>query len=122
MVITIAGAQLLSVQWITVSPFSHPWRTLIFSFPIIIFSYMSLNFLRRVSLGSTIIICSSHFPIFLKVVAGKIKLTTSQKKQGCQGSYCSPITSAFLGLLLFASAEILMIMLFMQPVYYFQIP
>jgi len=120
-VVTISGQQLISVDWVTVSPALHIWRTFIFSFPIIFFSNLSLHFLRRVNSGSTIIVCPARIFTSFQVIPGKVGLTTAMKKQGCIRSYNGPLASAFLGLLLFASAEFLLILLFKQPVYYFKV-
>jgi hypothetical protein len=109
----------MSVEWVTVSPILHPVRTFIFAFPVILFSYFSLHFLRRVNSGSTIIICPARFLTSFQVVSGKANLSPTQKKQGCIKSFNGPLASALLGLFMFAAAEFLLILLFLQPNYTF---
>ena len=117
--ITLSGQQLMGVDWITVSPANHPLRTFVFFFPILLFSYFSLHFLHRVNSGSTIVVCPSHFWDSFRVISGKYQLTPVQKKQGLIKSYNSPLASALLGIYMLAAAELLLILLFKQPEYFF---
>jgi hypothetical protein len=116
---TFAGQRLLGATWETVSPATNPFRTFFFSFPIILFSYFSLHFLRRINSGSTIVVCPSRFWNSFQIISGKYNLTPTQKKQGCLKSYNGPFASAFLGLFMFIAAEFLLILLFKQPEYFF---
>lgn len=120
LVIVLSGQQLMGVNWVTVSPMVHPLKTLFFSFPIVLFSYLSLHFLRRVNSGSTIIVCPARFLTTFQIIPGKSSLTASQKKLGCIRSYNGPLISALLGLFLFAAAEFLLVILFKQPDYLFK--
>jgi hypothetical protein len=117
--IVISGQRLINTDWVTVSPANHPLRTFFFFFPIFFFSYFSLHFLRQVNSGSTIIVCPTRFWNSFQIISGKYNLTSAQKKQGCIKSYNGPVSSAFLGLLMFAAAEFLLILLFKQPEYFF---
>jgi hypothetical protein len=119
-VFVLSGQQLTGVEWATVSPINHPFRTLIFFPPIVLFAYFSLHFLRKVNSGSTIIVCPARFLTTFQVLSGRHSLTRNQVKEGCIRSYNNPVASAFLGLSFFAAAEFLLILLFKQPIYYFQ--
>jgi hypothetical protein len=118
-VITISGQQLVGIDWVTVSPLVHPWRTFVFSFPIVFFAFLSLHFLRQVSSGSTIIYCPAKLFTTFQVVPGKHGLTKTQLRQGCVKSYNGPVISAALGLLLFSASQVLLVLLFKQVEYHF---
>jgi len=118
--IIISGQQLIGIEWVTVSPMAHPSKTLLFSFPIILFAYFSLHFLRRVNSGSTIIVCPAKFLTTFRIIPGKLNLSASQRKLGCIRSYNGPLVSALMGLFLFAAAEFLLVILFKQPEYLFK--
>ncbi len=105
----------VTVSFAQVTPFDHPFRTLVFAFPVVFFSVWSLQFFRHLSRGSTFLIHRSR----IQLLPGKYHLTPAQAKRGYWTSYNSPAWSAFLGFLLFTVAEILLIFLFLRPDYTF---
>jgi hypothetical protein len=110
------------VELVNISPFAHPLRTVTFSVPILLFSFYSLCFFRRVNSGATIIVHPRKIFTTLYIVPGKAALSKDQKSAGYIKSYNGPASSAILGLLLFAAAEFLLVLLFKQAVYHLSYP
>ena len=111
--------RLTAFDLVTVSPADDLLRTVIFVIPAAILAYLSLYFLRKVSLGSTIIVNPKNVPGTFRVFSGKQPLSSRLEKQGYLKSYNGPGASAFLGLLMFAVAEFLIVMIFKRVDYFF---
>jgi hypothetical protein len=120
--VTVAGQVLVGIEYVTVSPLLHPLRTIILSFPVMVFAHFSLRFLKDINAGSTIVYQPKNFIKTFTVYSGKYYLTQAQKKHGFISSFNSPYISAFLGLLIFSVAEFLLVVIFKQPEYTFISP
>lgn len=89
-----------------------------FILPILYFSASAFVILKDVNLGSTIVYREGYL-FSLRIYSGKINLTATQKKQKYVTSFSGPVGSALLGLLFFAAAQFLTVMLYLKPVYIF---
>jgi len=106
-----------STHFETVSPADHPLRTLLTSAPVIYLAYFSLKFLRHINSGTTITFLPRN-PLFtFSVRPGRAPLSVSEKKSGFLKSYNGPIGTAFLGLLFFAAAQLLLVLIFKRAEY-----
>jgi len=76
--------------------------------------------MRSINPGSTITFLPRD-PLFtFRIWPGKINLTLSQKKTGLIKSYNGPAGTAFLGLLFFSAAQLLLVLVFKEVVYFFK--
>ncbi len=101
-----------SVDFPTISPSDHPFRSLYTLFFGAFFTAFSLRLLQNLRTGVTLISLPKHFYFPTRIVPGRVKLTSSQKSQGYVASYNSPFFTAVLGLLLYAAAQILIVLMF----------
>jgi hypothetical protein len=94
------------------SPLEHLPRSLFSGGFAVIFALVSIQFLRAVNSGSTILI-DKHNPLLsFQVREGKVTLAKSQIARGLVKSYNGPLSTAFMGLLFFAAAQFLIVLVF----------
>ncbi|OGD09223.1 hypothetical protein A2397_02740 [Candidatus Amesbacteria bacterium RIFOXYB1_FULL_44_23] len=111
--------KIIAADFITISPTDYPIRTPLFTALALLLAHYSLCFLRKVNFGSTIVVNPRNILRTFSVVSGKYNLPTKLTKQGFIKSYNGPGVSAFLGLLMFAVSEFLIVILFKRIDYTF---
>jgi hypothetical protein len=103
------------VELVTVSPSDHWIRSIIMISFGAYFAVLSLKFLKNVTTGVTLVYSPSNPFLSLNIVKGKIKSVP----KGHKASYNGPLSTALLGLLLFAAAQTLIVMMFKRAEYMF---
>jgi|SRR3990172_9299604 len=104
-----------SFELVNVSPMDHWFRSIFYIVFGAYFAVLSLKFLKNATPGVTLIYSPNNLFASVKVVKGK----TKSAPKGFVASYNGPLSTAFLGLLLFAAAELLLVMMFKRIDYLF---
>jgi hypothetical protein len=104
------------IDLVNVSPLDDLGKLTFFILPILYLSFNSLQFFRKVSTGATIIYRRGQI-LSLRIESGRVELTKSQKAKKYVASFNGPLVSALLGLLFFAAAQFLTVILFLRAEY-----
>lgn len=102
-------------ELVTVSPMDHWPRSLFYIVFASYFAVLSLKFLKSTNPGVTLLYSPKNPFTSVKVVKGRAKSIP----KGYKASFNSPISTAFLGLLLFTAAQTLLVMMFKRVDYFF---
>jgi hypothetical protein len=102
-------------ELVTVSPMDHWVRSLFYVLFGSYFAVLSLKFLKSANPGVTILYHKANPFTSIKVVKGHLKSVP----KGYVASFNGPLSTAFLGLLLFTAAQVLIVMMFKRIDYFF---
>ena len=109
--IVISGQKLIGRELIDISPLDNPLRTAFFALPVIIFTYLSLQFFKNITTGVTLLLPRTGLP-WPVIYPGKLPKSKFNPKKYYLSSYDGPLMTAFLGLFLFAAGEFFLVIMF----------
>lgn len=109
--IVISGQKLISRELVDISPLDHPLRTAIFAVPVIIFTFLSLQFFRNISTGVTLLLPRTGLP-WPAIRPGRLPKSKINPKIYRLSSYDGPFSTALLGLFMFAAGEFFLVIMF----------
>ena len=100
------------MEFPTVSPMEHWPRSVFMVFFGAYFAVISLKFFKNINSGATIALIPKSPLLTFRVIPGKTKLTQKDLKAGFVKSYNGPASTAFLGMVFFAAAQLMLVMMF----------